>query len=259
MPGLLIINNWSEQGQGMTGSKDGLTGHVLRWSIRYLNWKNFFFDSSPIVMVKSPFDLINGIAVVRVNERKSVSATCQTVIKYLDCELTSRSSPSWSQTLGLIPLISSSSSFAMLVWVQERGAAESQSNMESALGAQITCAWSDIAIIRVDLVWHQDSSIHNPLKWLQWWVRGWNSMALYCSNYRQAEVASELEGGAEDNYKILIPVSTCKRALALVGCADLSLDFCQRRPNTKRVYSRHFQVTSFITERYELWKSRLLM
>lgn len=64
----------------------------------------------------------------------------ETVQTDLDCELTSRSSPSWSQTLGLSPLISSSSSFAMLVgcWWQfkQRGEAESQlasseSNMET--------------------------------------------------------------------------------------------------------------------------------
>ena len=57
-------------------------------------------SSSPIVMVKSPFDLINGIAVLRKKGRKKISLSDVSdrlrlgVVKYLDCELTSRSSPS---------------------------------------------------------------------------------------------------------------------------------------------------------------------
>lgn len=51
-------------------------------------------------MVKSPFDLINGIAVLRKKGRKKISLSDVSdrlrlgVVKYLDCELTSRSSPS---------------------------------------------------------------------------------------------------------------------------------------------------------------------
>ena len=53
--------------------QDRLTGHVLfRWFIiRYLNLKNIYiFDNSPIVMVKSSFDLINGVAVVSGKKEK---------------------------------------------------------------------------------------------------------------------------------------------------------------------------------------------